>query len=299
MKRAILILITMQQFLVSAQQTIPLYPGIIPGAKEVPDLEKTTTNADGITIVSNISRPTLTIYLPEKNKNAGAAVIIFPGGGYWVNAISHEGHDVAKFLAYNGIAAFVVKYRIPDTASMIDPSLGPLQDAQQAIAYVRAQHKKYRISGNRIGVLGFSAGGHVASTASTHFNDKRIKAKNLRPDFSVLIYPVISSADSISHKGSMEKLLGPQPSLQQLTYFSNELQVTKNTPPAFLVHAKDDPIDYRNSIVYADALKKHGVKAEVMLFEKGGHGYGMVNKLSDVQWPAALLEWMKKMGFLK
>jgi acetyl esterase/lipase len=297
MKITLLILMIMHQLIASAQQTIPLYPGSIPGAKERQDEEKTTIN-DGVTIVAKISRPTLSIYLPEGKTNTGAAVIIFPGGGYWVNAISHEGHDVARYLAANGISAFVVKYRIPDTATMTNPSLGPLQDAQQAIAYVRTNHKKFKINNKCIGVLGFSAGGHLASTASTHYNKKLVKAKNLRPDFSVLIYPVISFEDSICHKGSREKLLGAHPAKEQLTYFSNELQVTRETPPAFLAHAKDDPVDYRNAIVYADALKRNGVQAEVLLFEKGGHGYGMVNKQSDVQWPDALLQWMRSMNFM-
>ncbi len=280
-----------------AQKTLPLYNGNIPGAKPHPDEEKSVYNADSILIVSKITRPTITVYLPEKSKASGTAIIVFPGGGYGINALSHEGYDVGERLQSEGIAAFVVKYRIPDTATMDNMETAPLQDAQQAIFMVRSNAKEWGINPGKIGVLGFSAGGHLASTASTHYREKMINAGqvSLRPDFSVLVYPVISFSDSIGHIGSRENLIGKNPSPEKIRDYSNQLRVDAQTPPAFLAHAKDDPVNYKNSVVYADALKKNNVPVELLLFEKGGHGFGMYNKQSTTQWPDELLRWMKKM----
>lgn len=276
-----------------AQNTILLYNGPIPGAKPAANKEKSDTAADGMVRVSRVSIPTMSIYLPEKGKATGTAVIIFPGGGYGINAIKHEGWDVAKFLSDNGIAAFVVKYRLPDSATMVDPTIGPLQDAQQAISMVRQNAKAYGINPNKVGVMGFSAGGHLASTASTHFRYAS-NPNAVRPDFSILIYPVISFMDSICHKGSRENLLGKAPSQENIAKFSNELQVYRKTPPAFLAHAKDDKaVPYSNAVVYSEALRKNKIPTELILVEKGGHGFGMNNRLSDVQWPGKLLEWLK------
>jgi acetyl esterase/lipase len=239
----------------------------------------------------------LSIYLPEKSRATGTAVIIFPGGGYRINAIKHEGWDVAKYLAENGIAAVVVKYRLPDSSTMIDPAVGPLQDAQQAISLVRQNAKAYGIDPHKIGVMGFSAGGHLAATASTHFRFAANPA-SVRPDFSILIYPVISFMDSICHKGSRENLIGKTPSEENIKKFSNELQVYEKTPPAFLVHAKDDnAVPYSNAVVYCEALRKNKVPMELVLVEKGGHGFGMYNKQSNVFWPEKLIPWLKESGF--
>ncbi len=279
-----------------AQQTMPLYEGVIPGAKPGPDNEVTDHGTDGILRVSKISRPTLTVYLPEKSKTLTTAIIIFPGGGYGINAIGHEGYDVAKWLQKEGIAAFVVKYRIPDTATMDNKEIGPLQDAEQAIFLVRSKAKTFGIDPKKVGVMGFSAGGHLSSTLSTHYRNALINSGkiSMRPDFTVLIYPVISFSDSIGHIGSRKNLLGEHPSKEKIDAYSNQLLVDKETPPAFLAHAKDDPINYQNSIVYADALKKYHIPVELMLFEKGGHGFGMHNQASKTQWPDELIKWMKK-----
>ena len=276
----------------AAQTTIPLYPGTIPGAKDRPDQETTTINSDSITIVAKISRPTITVYMPSKKMNTHTAIIIFPGGGYWINALEHEGHAVGRYLSSKGIVAFVVKYRIPDTTFMSNPEIAPLQDAQQAIGWVRSNVKKYKIKTNRVGVLGFSAGGHLAATASTHYMDNLLGYKNVRPDFSVLIYPVISFTDSVGHTGSRDALLGKNASPEKIIAYSNELRVTENTPPAFLAHAKDDWVNYKNSVLYDEALKKFNIPQELLLFEKGGHGFGMINKASDVQWPDEMLKWL-------
>ena len=284
---------------IMAQQSIPLYSGPIPGAKTSADVETSAYNADSLLIVSRISRPTISVFLPEKSTATGAAIIIFPGGGYWVNALGHEGYDLGERLQSEGITAFVVKYRIPDTSTMTDKERAPLQDAQQAIFMVRSRAKEWGIDPHRIGVLGFSAGGHLAATASTHFREKMIEAGNtsLRPDFSILIYPVISFSDSIGHIGSRDQLIGQHPSKEKIAAYSNELSVDKQTPPAFLAHAKNDPVSYKNSLVYAEALKKNNVPVELLLFEKGGHGFGMYNKQSDIQWPDELLKWMERMNY--
>ncbi len=303
--KAFMILVT--AFLCSrtvvAQKMVPLYKDTIPNSIPTPNEEKSEINKDSVLIISKVSQPTLSIYLPPKERRTGAAVIICPGGGYWVLAAGHEGADVAKRFNEMGIAAFVLKYRIPDEKYMPQTSIGPLQDAQQAMQVVREHAKEWNINKNAIGIMGFSAGGHLASTAGTHFQKAYIsnpKNTSLRPDFMVLVYPVITLADTtIAHKGSGDKLLGKNPSPELLREFSNELQVTSKTPPTFLVHAKDDGVKVENSILFSEALKKNNVPVEMYLYEKGGHGYGMFNKTSNVLWMDLVQEWMKIMGFLK
>jgi acetyl esterase/lipase len=223
---------------------------------------------------------------------------VVPGGGYSIVAKDHEGDQVAKKLAGLGYTAFVVKYRIPDDRWMINKEIGPLQDAQRAVQYVREHAPEYNIKTNRIGIMGFSAGGHLASTAGTHFNKSYIpNAKNtsLRPDFMVLLYPVISFTDSVTHVGSMEQLLGKNPTREKRVEYSNELQVTPETPPTFLVHAKDDWLNYRNSVLFSDALEKNNVEHKLYLYETGGHGFGLNNKTSDVKWIDLIDEWVRKL----
>ncbi len=201
-----------------------------------------------------------------------------------------------------GVAAFVLKYRIPNEKTMVNTSIGPLQDAQRAIQVVRENASAWGIDKMRIGIFGFSAGGHLASTAGTHFQKSYIhnpKNTNLRPDFMLLVYPVTTFSLSVMHKGSSEKLLGKDASPQLTREFSNDLQVTAKTPPTFLVHAKDDDVKVENSLVFAEALKRNNVPVELYLYEKGGHGYGMYNKASDVLWMDFVKNWLKKMQFIK
>ncbi len=284
-----------------AQTTIPLYSNEIPNSKVAPD-EELTEQRDGITIVSKISKPTLTIFLPAKGKANGTAVVICPGGGYGINAISHEGTDVAKKFNEMGVAAFVVKYRIPNDATMLNREIGPLQDVQQAIKTVRQRAKEWNVEVNRIGIMGFSAGGHLASTAGTHFETAVIPDAgtiSLRPDFMILIYPVISFNDKITHMGSRDNLIGKQPSPEKITEYSNELQVTTKTPPTFLVHASDDEaVNANNSVDFYKSLLKYKVPAELHIYQKGGHGFGMNNKTTDDQWMDRCKNWMKASGFL-
>jgi len=287
---------------VSAQLTLPLYEGQIPNSKPTPDKEKTSVRGT-ITVVDQISKPTISVYLPPENIATGAAVIIYPGGGYWVNAIVHEGTDVARKLNDMGVAAFVVKYRIPNDETMINREIGPLQDAQQAIRMVRQRAREWKIDPQRIGIMGFSAGGHLASTAGTHFNKAVIDnptQTSLRPDFMILAYPVISFQDSICHKGSREQLIGKSPAKEKIDEYSNELQVTTDTPPTFLVHASDDDVvKVQNSIVFYERLVHHRVPAELHVYQNGGHGFGLVNRTNEGHWLDWCKAWMTANGWLK
>ena len=287
----------------SSQTVMPLYTDSIPNSKQVPDEEKVDTGKNGNLGITRVSRPTLTVYLPPKEKATGAAVIVIPGGGYRMLAASHEGHDVAKRFNEMGVAAFVLKYRLPSDVTMINKEIGPVQDAQRAIQLVREMAREWGIDKNRVGIIGFSAGGHLASTAGTHFNHAYInvgRKVNLRPDFMILVYPVISFADSITHMGSRENLLGKDPSTEKKLEYSNELQVNKKTPPTYLVHAENDStVKVQNMLLFATALQKNKVPFDFYLYEKGGHGFGMNNPTSDIKWMDLVQEWMEKSGWLK
>ena len=216
---SLLLILCMPLTEVLSQTVLPLYKGYIPNSKPTKNEEDSTFDANGNFILSKISRPTLTVYLPAAKNATGAAIIICPGGGYWVNAAKHEGFDVAELFKEMGIAAFVLKYRLPDDKTMQKKEIGPLQDAQRAIQMVRENSKKWGINTNKIGIMGFSAGGHLASTAGTHFKEAVIanpKHISLRPDFMILGYPVISFTDSIGHKGSRDQLIGKSPSEEMI-----------------------------------------------------------------------------------
>ncbi|WP_448635995.1 alpha/beta hydrolase [Pedobacter panaciterrae] len=248
-----LLMILMCTANLNAQEIVKLYPGVIPGSKPAPaDFKETApVGDDGIIRISKVSEPTLTVFLPSKEKATGAAVIICPGGGYGILAINHEGYNVAKRFNDIGVAAFVLKYRLPNDAIMVDKSFGPLLDAEQAIYLVRGQANKWNVDPAKIGIMGFSAGGHLASTLTVHYNDVKIENKeklSLRPDFSILIYPVISFIES-PHTGSANNLAGANATQAQKEYFSNEKHVTPQTPPTFLVHANDDNGVLRYKIV--------------------------------------------------
>lgn len=281
-----------------AQKVIKLYPDKIPN--EIPSTDEENRNVEGH--ISNISRPTLMIYLPAKEKATGTAVVVCPGGGYGINAIKHEGTDVAELLVSKGIAAFVLKYRLPNDKTMKDKSIGPLQDAQQAIRLVRQNAKEWNVNPSRIGIAGFSAGGHLASTAGTHFSKSLVDNPNnisVRPDFMILLYPVISFSDEIGHIGSRENLIGKNPSPEMIKLYSNELQVTKDTPPAFLMHAgDDDAVKVENSIRIYQALNNNKIPSELFIYPKGGHGFGLINPTSPDRWMDRCLDWMRSNGWL-
>jgi acetyl esterase/lipase len=235
----------------------------------------------------------LEMYLPEKEKATGVAVVICPGGGYSVVVYQGEGISNAKEFAKNGVAAFVLKYRLPDDSTMLDKRIGPLQDAQQAIRVVRENADKWGIDPNKIGIMGFSAGGHLASTEATHFKKALIENSSntsLRPDFQILVYPVISMQDKLTHIDSRTQLLGKNPSKDDIDLYSNELQVDENTPSAYITHAADDKlVDVDNSINYFEQLRKHNVPVEMHIYPKGGHGFIFRHE----GWMNPLFQWMK------
>jgi acetyl esterase/lipase len=276
---------------VNAQGVINLYPGVVPNSMESGVIEKEHSG-----MFSGVTNPTLEIFLPEKDKSTRAAVVICPGGGYAVVVYQGEGVKTAEEFAKNGVAAFVLKYRLPNDSTMVDKKIGPLQDAQQAIKVVRENSSKWGIDINRIGIMGFSAGGHLASTEATHFDKAFIENSNntnLRPDFQILIYPVISMLDSFTHPGSRTNLLGENPAKDLIDEFSNELQVNENTPSAYITHTGDDKVvDVDNSIVYYEQLRHHNVPAELHIYPKGNHGF-VLSQPSD-EWMKPIFTWMKK-----
>jgi acetyl esterase/lipase len=279
----------------SAQTTIALYPDRVPNELPAKDQE---TNKDNV--ARNVSKPTLSIFLPEAGLANGTAVIVCPGGGYGVLVMDREGYQVAKALNKVGIAAFVLKYRLPSEETMKDKSIGPLQDAQQAIKTVRERAAEWKIDTQKIGIMGFSAGGHLAATAGTHYDSTFIenpKKTSLRPDFMILVYPVISLLDKIGHKGSASNLLGASPGIEKAKYFSNELQVSKTTPPSFLTHAGDDTVvPVSNSIKFYEALNANGIPSDLHIYAKGEHGYLKVPSFDE--WFGRCRYWMQSNGLL-
>ncbi len=295
--RALLCIVISSTASAQSVAEMPLYPGNVPGSK-MASIKEQIIFVNGGVRISNVITPTLTKFSPVKPN--GIAVIICPGGGYARLAIDHEGVEVAKAFNEIGVTAFVLKYRLPNDTIMMDKTTGPLQDAQHAIRTVRKQAAAWGLSPTKIGIMGFSAGGHLAATAATHFNliaDPAMKdAGSVRPDFAILIYPVISFDDSIAHKGSKTNLVGKSPSPELTRLYSNEWQVTKNSPPAFLVHAGDDgTVPVENSIRYYQACIKNKVPVEMHLYPKGGHGFGMHNKTTSEKWFDSLVSWMSTM----
>jgi len=245
--------------------------------------------------IRKVKTPTLTIFKPEKPN--GTAVVICPGGGYSNLAIKHEGTDVAIWLNALGITAFVLKYRLPNDTIMEKKSIAPLQDAQEAIRYVRRNAQKWQLNNDKIGIMGFSAGGHLAASLSTRYDEKIYEItdqRSAKPNFSILIYPVITMSDDFTHKGSKNKLLGPSPSLEQIELFSADKQVNAQTPPTFLIHAIDDKaVPLENSIQYFTALKKHQISSEIHLYQNGGHGFGLGKSGSSLLWTQQCAAWLK------
>jgi acetyl esterase/lipase len=265
-------------------------------------IEKPTQSEGIYTRFEKVTNPLIFVYLPPKEEATGTAVLICPGGGYSALAFNHEGNAIAKWLNDNGIAGIILKYRLPSDLIMKNKSVGPLQDAQEAMRIIRRNAISWNINPRKIGVIGFSAGGHLASTLSTHFAEKVYDVKDTtsaRPDFSILIYPVISFDASFAHAGSRRNLIGDNPSEEAIRRFSNELQITEKTPSAFLVHSGDDSgVPVKNSIVYYEGLQKYGIPSELHIFQKGGHGYGLsVNSGTQSAWPELCLRWLKSLGF--
>lgn len=241
-----------------------------------------------VTRISKVQIPQIEVFLPNKRSATGQAVIICPGGGYARLSYDWEGTDFAKLLNAHGIAAFVLKYRLPDSLTSTHPDQVPLLDAKQAIRMVRTRALEWNINPNKVGVMGFSAGGHLAATLSTQLEE------GTRPNFAILVYPVISMDKAIAHAGSRNNLIGLQPTSDLIYKYSNEFQVSEQTPPSFIVHATDDnSVPVENSLLYYQALKKNKISAEMHIFPTGGHGFGLgLGKGALEKWPNLLFDWL-------
>lgn len=286
----------------SAQDTImPLWPKSIPNQINSEEKEKVSRSDDGIIWITNVQKPTLEVYLPSKRNMTGQAVIIFPGGGYAGLAYDWEGTDIAKVLTTKGMAGIVVKYRLPGSKSISEgKNVVPLQDAQRAIRLVRSKSDEWNIDSKKIGIMGFSAGGHLASTLGTHYNERVYKRQDeaddlsARPDFMALIYPVITLGQPSTHTGSRVSLLGEDAADESVNYLSNEKHVQANTPPTFLLHAMDDgAVPVENSIMFFDALREHNVPTTMHVYPTGGHGFSLALKDKKLKgWIDLFFDWM-------
>jgi len=280
-----------------AQEFTPLYSHGIPNYKEVVNKQSAVKGADGIERISKVSVPTYRFFPASSGKGPKTCVVICPGGGYRILASSHEGYDIAAKFNEIGVSALVLYYRLPEDSAQVEKKYAPLQDAQTALALVRENAAKWNVDPIKVGIMGFSAGGHLAATASTHFTKDYtgiLPGANIRPDFSILLYPVIS-VRPFGHSGSSQNLLGKNPSEDDLHLFSNEEQVTPQTPKAFLVHAADDnAVPLKNSLLDAERLTANKVPVDLHVYAKGGHGFGLNNKTTSGDlWFDRLISWMK------
>ncbi|HDZ04311.1 alpha/beta hydrolase [Maribacter sp.] len=299
MKNTLLLLLLLMVNSIFAQDTImQLWPkDKIPN--HLKSVEKEIHEQNEILRISKVQVPNIEIFLPSKRDATGEAVLIFPGGGYGILAYDWEGTDIAKFLNSKGIAGIVVKYRLPSDISQTDKKYVPLIDAQRAVRLVRSNAEQFNVKLDKIGIIGFSAGGHLASTLGTHFNEKvydpidGIDDESARPDFMALGYPVISFGE-MTHLGSKKNLIGENPTTELVNYFSNEKQVTELTPPTFLLHATDDTVvPVENSLLFYKAVKDKGVSATMHIYPKGGHGFGLGlhdEHLKD--WGDRMIDWI-------
>ena len=290
MKMILALALCCLSYTLQAQQyNLPLWPDGVPNYKDVG--EKEIIEGDGFRSLSFVQDPTIEVFLPSTGNSVRRAVLICPGGGYSHLAYDKEGTDIAKWLNGHGIAGIVLKYRLPRAKSNIVPHETPLMDAKQAMKMVKANAAEWNIDADKIGVMGFSAGGHLASTLGTHFDAES------RPDFMVLMYPVISMKQGITHGGSKKNLIGENPTKELETNFSNELQVKKDTPPTFLVHTMDDTVvPVENSLMFYQALKNQNIPSEMHLYPYGGHGYALALSKGHLQsWKERLIDWMKSL----
>lgn len=280
---------------------VPLWNTSIPNEIKNERYKETRVYEDSIlTKVSQVTIPTLTIFKPKKSN--GTAVVICPGGGYLHLSINKEGYKVAEWLNSLGITAIVLKYRLPSDAIMTDKSIGPLQDAQEAMRYVRRKANEWSLNEDKIGIMGFSAGGHLASTLATKCDEKVYNVSDktsAKPNFTILVYPVISMDETITHKGSKNNLLVKEPSNELVSKFSSDKNVTIETAPTFLVHATDDKsVVVENSINYYLALNRNKIASELHIYEKGGHGFGLGKNDTSQFWTKDCQNWLLENNFI-
>jgi acetyl esterase/lipase len=280
------------------EKPIKLYLDSVPNSKKAP---ANYVEDDGNNHAKMVTDPELIPYFPAKGKANGTAIIICPGGGYANLSMENEGFSIARKFVETGITTFILKYRLPSDAIMVDKTIGPLQDAQRAIQLVRQRAAEWGINPAKVGMIGFSAGGHLASTAATHFDKAVITNKDnisLRPDFIMLLYPVISFGE-MAHKGSMRNLLGDNPTTAMLDQYSNEKQVKTNTPITFIVQAEDDKtVPVENSLMFYYALLAKKIPAEMHIYPKGGHGFGLNNKTTKDNWFNSATNWLDANGMM-
>ncbi len=303
-KTLLLLLIGFLSFpLFGQSDTISLYPEGIPCEN---DLTLEIINRDIGRAFSKVHEPDMVVYPALEREATGTAVIIYPGGGYTALAWDWEGLRMAEWFNGMGITAFVLKYRLPRWESEDCRSEVALMDAQRAMRIVRSRADEWKVKPDQIGIMGFSAGGHLASTLSTHFDAGDPAAKlpldrvSCRPDFAILMYPVVSMDTTIAHGGSRLNLIGADPTEEMIRYYSNELQVTPQTPPTILIHANDDEgVLAENSVRYYLALRQNGVPAAMHIFESGGHGFSFaLGKGSVEKWRELCEDWMRGRGLL-
>lgn len=293
------LLVTMMTMLeVKAQEIIQLWPDSVPGAN-VHDVmeERSVSEWGGAKILTGVSEPELWLFRGNKNE-AAPAVIICPGGGYRVEAYEHEGSLVAQWLNTMGINALVLKYRLPDERICANPETAPLMDLQRALQLVNKRAEEWQIAEGKVGVMGFSAGGHLAACGANLFHQPVLEgasANDVRPDFSILIYPVISMTDGLTHQGSREALLGTDPEDQLSRLYSMEQQVSATTPPTFILHAADDPaVPVANTSAYVNELNRKGVPVKKVILPEGGHGFGYKPASPTFIWLDYLKNWLEE-----
>ena len=285
-----------------AQKEFSIYEGPVPNALPCNKEEVVSKNATGKIVIANVTSPTVMVFNPVKQDANKTAIIVCPGGGYARLASGHEGNEVAEAFNKIGVTVFVLKYRLPFDSCMTNKEIVPLQDLQQTIKIVRDRAAGFDINPAMLGVIGFSAGGHLVSTGITKFTESYIENTSntsLRPDFAILGYPVISMDSAIYHKGSRDNLLGKKATATKLNFFSSDMQVTAQTPPTFLVHASDDKsVPVENSIRFYQALIKNKVNAELHIYQNGGHGFGLHNATTSDAWFERATTWMRVNKFI-
>jgi acetyl esterase/lipase len=286
-------------FVNGQDHTLELYKGAIPNNRAIEMEEKWDTT--DLVKVSQVQCPNIAVYLPPQKVATGQAVIICPGGGYERISYQWEGVEVAKWLNTHGIAAIILKYRLPNSPNNIVPELSPLLDAKRAIRLVRHHAKNWHIDRQKVGIMGFSAGGHLASMLATQFDngtkghDDPVERISSRPDFTVLIYPVISMYPPNVHMGSRISLLGENPGEELLKQYSSHVNVTGSTPPVFLVHASDDrAVPVENSILFYQAMVDVGQPVEIHIYPFGGHGFSLGLQIHYLNsWTDRCIDWLE------